>query len=390
MKELELARSEYQQALQFDAQNGYARLALAGLHADMGESQQAELEATRILQRQPRNVRARLILAAAQIQRERLDRAREVLKPLGNGAKLPSKERLQLARLYRRAGDAASAAAILEALQGSEESRASARAELVQVDVAAGRHAAALERLNTWIADEPDDGSLYFLRARVRMAQVTNGALSPEIGTDLQQAIAKGASGVDPQILLSTYHVRAGQSDQAVEVLKGAQKLAPRDTRIPLHLAAIYERAGKYDEAREAYESILRVDQNHAVAKNNLAWLIASAEGAGDEELERALQLAQDAKDALPTNPSVADTLGWVMLRKDIPQAAITLFREAIEAYPEADPRRGTVRYHLAMAYERNGQTERAIDELRRALDESPNFTEREATKKLLEQLRSS
>ena len=70
--------------------------------------------------------------------------------------------------------------------------------------------------------------------------------------------------------------------------------------------------------------------------------------------------------------------------------AAISLFREAIEGYPEAHPLRGTVRYHLAKSYERNGETGRAITELKRALDEVTTFAEREEAKKLLEQLESS
>ena len=75
---------------------------------------------------------------------------------------------------------------------------------------------------------------------------------------------------------------------------------------------------------------------------------------------------------------SVTDTLGWIMYKKGIPSAAISLFREAIEGYPEAHPLRGTVRYHLARSYERNGETGRAITELKRALDEVTTFAERE------------
>jgi tetratricopeptide (TPR) repeat protein len=67
-----------------------------------------------------------------------------------------------------------------------------------------------------------------------------------------------------------------------------------------------------------------------------------------------------------------------------------TQLREAIEALPQADPLRGTARYHLAQAYERNGEIDRAIAELTRALDEVPSFAEREATEEMLRQLNSS
>ena len=70
--------------------------------------------------------------------------------------------------------------------------------------------------------------------------------------------------------------------------------------------------------------------------------------------------------------------------------AAISLFHEAIAAYPESHPLRGTVRYHLARGYECNGEVERAISELARALEEVPSFPEREESEKLLQKLRSS
>jgi tetratricopeptide (TPR) repeat protein len=139
----------------------------------------------------------------------------------------------------------------------------------------------------------------------------------------------------------------------------------------------------------ENYETVLRLDQDQPGAKNNLAWLLADNANATPADLDRALQLAQDAKNAMPNDPSVADTLGWVMYKKGIPSAAIALFRESIDGYPEGHPLRGTVRYHLAAAYEKNGERDRAVQELKRALDEDSTFTERDAAEKLLKELQA-
>jgi len=89
----------------------------------------------------------------------------------------------------------------------------------------------------------------------------------------------------------------------------------------------------------------------------------------------------------MPTDPSVADTLGWIMYKKGIPAAAIGLFKEAIDGYPEGHPLRGTVRYHLAKAYDRNGERDRAVSELKRALDEVAVFPERNDAEKFLKEL---
>jgi tetratricopeptide (TPR) repeat protein len=105
---------------------------------------------------------------------------------------------------------------------------------------------------------------------------------------------------------------------------------------------------------------------------NNLAWLLADAEEPSDEDLDRAMRLAQEAGQALPNNPSVSDTLGWVMLKKNIPSAAISLFQAAIGTLPEGHPLHSTLRFHLAQAYEKNGDIGKAIAELTRVIDEAP------------------
>jgi tetratricopeptide (TPR) repeat protein len=137
------------------------------------------------------------------------------------------------------------------------------------------------------------------------------------------------------------------------------------------------------------YEEVLRLNQDQPEVKNNLAWLLVNSPSASEADLDRALELAQSAKESLPNNPSVADTLGWVMLKKKVCSAATSLFHEAIAAYPEAHPLRGTVRFHLAHSYECDGEVDRAISELTRALEEVPSFAERRDAEAMLARLRS-
>ena len=49
---------------------------------------------------------------------------------------------------------------------------------------------------------------------------------------------------------------------------------------------------------------------------------------------------------ALPTQPNVADTLGWVHYKRKSFPLAITQFKQALESSPD-DP---NIRYHLALA----------------------------------------
>ena len=124
--------------------------------------------------------------------------------------------------------------------------------------------------------------------------------------------------------------------NDAIATYDKAHEIQPDNAGISLELAQLCESAGRKDQAREYYEAVLRLDQEQPAAKNNLAWLLANTENPTPADLDRALQLAQDAKNAMPNDPSVADTLGWIMYKKGIPAAAIGLFKEAIEDIPRA------------------------------------------------------
>ncbi len=110
----------------------------------------------------------------------------------------------------------------------------------------------------------------------------------------------------------------------------------------------------------------MKLDPNLAVAKNNLAYLLAEK----GENLDRALDLAQEAREALPDNPNAADTLGWVLLKKDLPSAAVGYLREAERGMRTDDPNTGIVRHHLALALEADGKSEAAREVLARAISE--------------------
>ena len=84
-----------------------------------------------------------------------------------------------------------------------------------------------------------------------------------------------------------------------------------RSTR---NLARSLEAQGKKAEAEKAYEQVLAIDSRAPVAANNLAWIYV----ASNRNLDQALQLAQTAHQTLPEEPAVNDTLGWILVQKDM------------------------------------------------------------------------
>ena len=396
-KQNELARSEFQQALQLDASSLPARSQLSALYLEANENENAAREAKAALDQTPNEVRVRLIYIEALVRLKRIHEAREALRPLELPENASPGMRLKVAQLYRRTRDPKAALPLLEKLHADDPKDAAVMAEIAQVDLDERQPEEAMRKIDTWISEQPDNAALYEMRAKVRLGspdQKPDAFAKAE--ADLKTATTKDPKRVESFMTLGKLYRELWRREggdkhlnDAIAAYDQAHQIQPDNAAISLELAQLCESAGRKDQAREYYETVLRLDQEQPAAKNNLAWLLANTENPSPADLDRALQLAQDAKNAMPNDPSVSDTLGWIMYKKGIPAAAIGLFKEAIDRYPEGHPLRGTVRFHLAKAYERNGERDRAVSELKRALDEVSQFEERAQAEQFLKELQT-
>jgi tetratricopeptide (TPR) repeat protein len=141
----------------------------------------------------------------------------------------------------------------------------------------------------------------------------------------------------------------------------------------------IYENEKKYGEAKDYYIKALKLNPNFAPAANNLAYIYAEKGGNIDE----ALNLAQKAKEQVPDDPRISDTLGWIYYKKNVPSRAIVYLKEANEKIPNQP----VIKFHLGMSYYKNENFDLAKKELNQALKIDPNFEgaeEARATLKLI------
>ena len=173
-----------------------------------------------------------------------------------------------------------------------------------------------------------------------------------------------------------------GRLDETVTQYEDLLKQDPNSVAGNMGLGMTYEVQGKLDKAKERYTRALQLDPNLPSAANNLAWLLASEEGA---DLGEALRLAMQAKQALPEQEQIADTLGWVHYKRNSYSLAITQFRQALELSP-GDP---VVQYHLALALYGNKEKQEAVALLEKALVGKNEFSERKDAEELLKKWQS-
>jgi tetratricopeptide (TPR) repeat protein len=86
-------------------------------------------------------------------------------------------------------------------------------------------------------------------------------------------------------------------------------------------LTEMTQQKGDIPKAVQAYEQALALNPRSALTGNNLAYLYS--EHGGDKE--KALQLAQMAKEEAPAEPRVSDTLGWILYKRGVQRALALL-----------------------------------------------------------------
>ena len=169
---------------------------------------------------------------------------------------------------------------------------------------------------------------------------------------------------------------RKGDINAAIDTFRRASQAAPTDARPLLQLGLLLDGTGRRDQAKPIYEQILKIQPDHPIALNNLAFIKAE----DGQDLDEALTMAQRARQGLPNSPDIMDTLGWIYLKKNLSDDAIRTFKELVTA----DPNRAAYHYHYGMALLQKGDKLSAKRELETAIKFNPSKDDAGKIQKLL------
>jgi predicted Zn-dependent protease len=100
-------------------------------------------------------------------------------------------------------------------------------------------------------------------------------------------------------------------------------------------------------------------------------------------QLDKAYQLAERARQVLPDDPHVADTLGWVRFKRGLYHTAVSFLEESAAKLP-AEPE---LQFHLGMALEKVGRKGEAVLAFQRAARTTTDFPDQEEARWRLDQL---
>ncbi len=244
--------------------------------------------------------------------------------------------------------------------------------QLVAIALAQEQSDLALQRVKKQIAIVQNSAGMYHLLGDVHRARKETGPAEAAYlkALDLDHRLSASYSA------LAKLYRASGKDDQALEKLDEALRINQKDVVARMLSGMIYEQRGEIPKAQKAYETVLQSNPRFPLAANNLAYLYS--EYGGDKE--KALELAQIAKEAAPQNPYFTDTLGWILYKRGIYQRALALLQESASKLSD-NPE---VQYHLGTAYLKVGDKENAKSALNRAVSAREGFRDKEEARKML------
>jgi Flp pilus assembly protein TadD len=404
-QEFERAKAEIDVVLKSSPADTRALVILAKIEFANGKRQPAEAALQAALKAEPANAAVRLMLAQLYLANANLALARSTLDAAiaaapGKADVVHSSGLLladaglvdeALAR-FRRAVDlepgnavywlsVARAQAALEQSSAARESVnkalalrpdwIAAESLLAMLDLRASGPAAALARAVALRARWHDDPMPMILEGDIQMYA--------RHYSEAAKAYADAARITQSSTLVMKQFeaVRLANQERPEQLLERWLAVRPDDARARAMLAQYFSNLGRFDRAISEFQFLTQQLPNEAPLLNNLAWLYHLQRDA------RAEPLARRAHELAPSNASIADTYGWILLSANKLAEAVPLLKSASEASRD-DP---AVSYHYGAALAAAGRHDEARVALAAALKSASRFEGRRDAEKLLSQL---
>ncbi len=214
-------------------------------------------------------------------------------------------------------------------------------------------------------------GKIYLAKGEKRRAEV-----------HFKKAVETDPNLLGPYVSLARIYLTGNRKQEAVQEYENILEKNPKFLPAYMALGAIYDQMGMGKKAEAFYRKALDVKKDFAPAANNLAWNLATGGGNIDE----ALGYAQIAKEQMPKNAAIMDTLGWIYYLKGNYLSAVSEFQDSIAL----DPENPVIRYHLGMALYKNRQVKQAKQALEKALSISGNFKGAKEARETLENIKKN
>jgi len=358
---LDQARLQLEDAIKLRTDFVAARELLTRIYVAKPDMAKALQSAEDLLQIDPRNLTGHLTRSAALLSLGSNAKAREELEIIAKLYPQNPDARYQVGVMAWQDKDYKKAEQVFTALNHDNPKDPRGLFGITETLASQNRLNDAIKEMDKAIAADPARSDLILGRANFYVrAQRYDEAIAA-----YKKLLEKEPNSPDLLYRLGETYTRKGDINLAAETFRKNVQAAPNNTLPLLKLGLILESTGPPEQAKAVYEQILKLDPNQAIALNNLAFRKAE-EGS---DLDAALAMAQKARQLQPNANAMADTLGWIYIKKSQSADAERIFKDLVTK----EPANYTYHYHYGMALSQKGDKASAKRELQIALKNNPS-----------------
>lgn len=370
--QVEVGRKEIEEAVKLDPGNARAQLLLGEVSLRAGAPAAAEKAALEVLRRNPSNALAAILLADSFLARKEWTKGEQIYQAMIKQLPKSPVGYLKMGLSRKLQGKPKDAAGFFAQAVEKNPKDLTAINEYIFALAAAKDTAKAKKVLDETVAKEPKNPLLWDMVGRFQMAS----GKPAEAEAAFLKSIELAPEFTAPYYQLGVIYASQKKFPEAEKRL--AKVIEQNDKNVGAHtlLGMVLNSQGKLDAANKEYRKVLTLSPKHPLAANNLASNIADGGGNMDE----ALKFAQIAREAVPEDPTVGDTLGWVYYKKGLIETAYPLISDAAGKLKT----NASIRYHLGMVLAKKGKNKEAAAELKAALSLDPKFPGADDAKKTL------
>jgi len=227
-----------------------------------------------------------------------------------------------------------------------------------------GNKADAQKEFNALLQSAPDDPAPLLAEARL----LTNDKLWSQLKQKVVDWYDKHQEDTSTPIAVAA-KLAVTQDSEARKVAEDLlHRILERDAKhlVAMNtLAMLLQLTGRNAESAKLYQQILKLKPDSLIAINNLAWIMCEEQG----KCQEALELTERGLKVAPQYIDLIDTRGVVYYRLGEYNKAIEDFTTCIKLYQSVAPPGVASHFHLARAFAKLGQTNKAIEHLNQALD---------------------
>ncbi|BDC50317.1 lipoprotein [Bryobacterales bacterium F-183] len=381
---IDRARVELEEAMRLRSDFALARLLLSQVYINRGDFSKGVQAAEEILSKQPGNVQALLMRGVAWRGLHEYEKAQATFQGLLKANPSLADARFHLGYTFFEQKKYKEAEATFDEMRRLNEGDGRWLTGLVQTYLALNRNRDAVTLLQGQVAKYPTNDSFQISLASVLISDKQFGKANEIYQTLLQ----KNPNSGDLHAMLGELHQRIWESNKAAgmgelkiaaDYFRKAVKITPENPGLLIKLGMVLEDLELSQEARSLYETVLRLEPGNTIALNNLAFIKAE-EGS---DLDGALTMAQRAKQQQPGSLEISDTLGWIYIKKNLPDEALRIYQDLVKKRPD-NP---VFRMHMAQAMFQKGDRPGARQELNNALKYNPTRTVEQQIRGLLQKI---